>query len=140
MAKTKSIRADLKELVPGLIGIVISILTTIALTVIFAIFITNEYIDIKLCRPIATVIHFIAVFWGLYISLLIFKIPYHIVIITTGALYLLLLCNSLLFFDGISVYAVIETIPSAAGTILAILLDKKRRMRRNKRHLKIRSR
>lgn len=140
MAKMKAKRTDSKELVPCLVGITISMITAIILTAIMTIFINNEYIDIKLYRLIAAITHFVSVFMGVYLTLLLLKPPYYVAIIISSVVYVFALCTSLLFFEGLSVNAAIALIPYGIGSILAVLLDKKGRSRHSKRHCRTRSR
>lgn len=140
MKKTHSIRtANISPATECILGIVIAALSTIIIISILALFITNEYIDIKTPVFLIGAIHILSTFTGAFVTI---KLVKQKAIITSavvgGGYYVLLLCVAMLLFDRISTDAVVGIIGCATGSVLAIVVDtapkkKNYRRRRSKR-------
>lgn len=122
------------------IGIALSVIITVILSMLTAIFISNEYWDININKIAAIVIQVVAAFAGSYLTnRLVPEGQGSGVIICASIYYVILLCISMLVYDGLSPTFWHGLISCAVGCILSFLLvnttnNKHKNKKRTVRH------
>lgn len=112
------------------IGIAVSLLVTVLIAWVTAIFISNEYFEINTIVFAAIVSQFLATFIGAF---LVGKITDNNKMLTCclagGLYYLLLIGTAMLFFDGISGKLFVGLISCALGCFAGILTSSRQKKR-----------
>lgn len=129
----KSIRSAKKEssmLISCIYGLILALIVAMALSLIAALFITNEYLDITTSQFLTTITHLIAVFSGSLLTGEIMsdkKIP-SVGVVCAGYIFTMV-CLAILVFDGVSGNVFAGIAASIGGSVSAILLCTRRKMR-----------
>ncbi len=104
-------------------GTVLSIALTVVLSMLTAIFISNEYFDINIKSTAAIIIQGIAALAGSYLAYRLSSEGKGIASVCCAAVYyVMLLSTSIMLYDGVSTCFWVGMISCAVGSLLAILL------------------
>ena len=140
MIKMKSNKVNNELLLPSILGSAAAAIIALTLTLICALFINNEYIDIKFSTYLAPPIAFISVFLGSLITGKLFRMPAYFGFIVSGVTVLLSCTIAFLFFDGIKTGVILTVLCSLIAAILYLFICKKGRIPHKSMHFRRRTR
>lgn len=141
MPKLNNKTAISSSLISGGIGTASSIVIALLLTVIGAIFIENEYLNIGSVNILALTIQFVSSLVGTLIAGKLSRTNYFLSCgAVCGCYFLLMLITAMLFFDGVGGSVLLSALAILIGGGTAILLCTKGNNRIKRRKKRVRSR
>lgn len=135
--KTRPVKKESSMLASSLFGLILALVVALVLSLISALFISNEYLEIKTAQFLATITHLIAVFLG---SILTIKIVPERKLISCGVVcggyFVVMMAIAILMYDGLSGSIFTGIVASVLGGAGAILLGARRKMHSKGRRYK----